>query len=65
MVRPGDHFWSIAEAVLRERQGAPSSDDDVAEYWERLVAGNRTRLVDSSNPDLLYPGQTLHLPRIR
>lgn len=61
-VRPGEHFWSIAEAVLGEDRDRPPTDEEVAEYWERLVAANRSRLADRSNPDLLYPGQTLRLP---
>lgn len=61
-VRAGEHFWSIAEAVLRRGHGSVPADDEVAAYWERLVDVNRPRLVDRDNPDLLYPGQTLRLP---
>lgn len=61
-VRPGEHFWSIAETVLRRATGARPTDEEVAEYWQRLVAANRSRLPDRGNPDLLYPGQTLRLP---
>lgn len=61
-VRPGEHFWSIAEAVVGQAGDRAPSDEEVTEYWERLVAANRSRLADRANPDLLYPGQTLHLP---
>jgi nucleoid-associated protein YgaU len=54
VVRPGDSFWSIAE----EEAGAPG----VGPYWRALIDLNRGRLVDPSNPDLLYPGQVLRLP---
>jgi hypothetical protein len=54
LVRPGDSFWSIAEDH--------ADRTDVAAYWRDLIAANRDRLVDRSNPDLLYPAQVLRLP---
>lgn len=57
-VVPGDHLWSIAESIV----GAGSADDAVADYWRRLIAVNRDRLVDPSDPDLIVPGQQLVLP---
>jgi hypothetical protein len=54
VVTPGDSFWSIAVAEVGDR--------DVVPYWRALIEANRLRLVDPSNPDLLYPGQVLRLP---
>jgi hypothetical protein len=54
VVAPGDSFWSIA---VDETGGR-----DVEVFWRALVGLNRERLVDPSNPDLLYPGQVLRLP---
>jgi hypothetical protein len=34
----------------------------VLAYWDRLVALNRSRLVDPSNADLIYAGQVFILP---
>jgi nucleoid-associated protein YgaU len=34
----------------------------VADYWLRLVAANRDRLIRPGDPDLIQPGQTLLLP---
>ena len=51
---PGDSFWSIA---VDEAASATSS-----RYWRALIDANRDRLVDPSNPDLLYPDQVLRLP---
>lgn len=62
-VELGDHLWAIAAEVVGERGGAPD-DGDVARYWEQLIAANRDRLVDPSNPDLLFPGQELVLPAV-
>jgi hypothetical protein len=61
-VRPGDHLWSVAAAVLQEAWGAPASDAEVAPYWQRLVEANRAGLADPANPDLLYPGQVVTVP---
>jgi len=54
VVAPGDSFWSIAEAEV--------GGGDVLPYWRMLIELNRDRLVDPSNPDLLYPRQVLRLP---
>jgi hypothetical protein len=62
-VELGDHLWSIAAEVVAEHEPAPD-DRAIASYWERLVAANRTRLVDPDDPDLLFPGQELVLPAV-
>jgi nucleoid-associated protein YgaU len=53
-VEPGGSFWSIAEEEAGGRAVGP--------FWRALIELNRERLVDPSNPDLLYPGQVLRLP---
>lgn len=60
-VRPGDHLWSIAERHLAARD-TPPTEDQVADYWRRLIEANRDRLVDPTNPDLILPGQQFALP---
>lgn len=63
MVRQGESFWSIAEAVVAEtgagRGGDPAA---VAAYWSRLVDANRERLPVPDDPDLLFVGDRLVLP---
>ena len=54
VVTRGDSFWSIA---VEEAGGR-----DLVGYWRALIDANRDRLVDPSNPDLLYPAQVLRLP---
>ncbi len=54
VVARGDSFWSIA---ADEHDG-----DELVGYWRALIERNRDRLVDPSNPDLLFPGQVLRLP---
>jgi nucleoid-associated protein YgaU len=61
-VRPGDHFWAIAEQVLADAWGRPPTDAEVGRYWRTLVETNRSRLPDPANPDLLFPGQSLTVP---
>ena len=61
-VRPGDHFWAVAERTLADAWGRAPADDDVSPYWQSLVAANRDRLRDPRNPDLLFSGQVLVVP---
>ncbi len=61
-VRPGDHFWAVAERVLADAWGRPPTDAEVRPYWRALVETNRPRLADPANPDLLFPGQSLTVP---
>ncbi len=61
-VRPGDHFWSVAERVLADAWGRAATDAEVGNYWRSLVDANRSRLSDPANPDLLFPGQPLTVP---
>lgn len=63
VVRPGEHFWSIARAQVAARTGDPRpSDRAIWPYWRALIEANRDRLVVPDDPDLLYPGQELVLP---
>lgn len=62
-VRPGDHFWAIADAVVREHH-ANATEAEVARYWRTLIDANRDRLVVKDNPDLVLPGQVLTVPAL-
>lgn len=61
-VRPGDHFWAVAEDVLARAWGRPPTGAELAPYWRSVVEANRARLRDPRNPDLLFPGQVLAVP---
>jgi nucleoid-associated protein YgaU len=61
-VAAGEHFWSIAEAVVGRRTDRTPTTSEVARYWAELIEVNRPLLPDPSNPDLLYPGIALRLP---
>ncbi|WP_374457883.1 LysM peptidoglycan-binding domain-containing protein [Nocardioides sp.] len=53
VVRPGDSLWSIARAH-------PASASDVDERWRAIWRANHDVIGD--DPDLILPGQALHLP---
>ena len=61
-VRPGDHFWRVAEEVLAQAWPRPPGDREVDAYWRALVAANRPALRDPDNPDLLFAGQVIAVP---
>jgi nucleoid-associated protein YgaU len=53
VVRAGDSLWSIARAH-------PAPDADVASRWRAIWRHNHDVVGD--DPDLIHPGQALHLP---
>lgn len=57
-VAPGDHLWAIAEAAVARAQGRPPTDAEIAPYWRAVLAAN-PQLAD---PDLIFPGDLIHLP---
>ncbi len=61
-VTRGESFWSISQAYLATSTGREPTVEETASYWTRLVTANRSRLVDPSNPDLIFSGQVLVLP---
>jgi len=56
VVKPGEHFWSIARST-RDRAAGSLHD-----HWLALIELNRDRLPDPCNPDLVHPGTELLLP---
>lgn len=61
-VAPGESLWSIAEELLTEAWRRPPSDAEIDPFWRALVEGNRARLVDPADPDLIHPGQVFEVP---
>ncbi|MBM3660320.1 MAG: hypothetical protein FJW95_12580 [Actinobacteria bacterium] len=60
-MQPGEHLWSIAEAVVHAR-----GDDDpaaVERYWRMLCDANRER-VASGDVDVLAVGEDVDLPPV-
>lgn len=66
VVRAGDNLWMLAAVRLaRTSNRVPWEvpDAEVAPYWARVCEANRDRL-QSHDPDLVYPGETVVLPPI-
>jgi nucleoid-associated protein YgaU len=61
-VRPGQCFWSIAEAELARTRGRQPTAAEIVPYWHRLIEVNRAALADPANADLVFPGQVFVLP---
>lgn len=59
VVTPGDSLWAIARSSL----GESADDADVAAATRALYLANLERIGD--DPDLIFPGTTLHLPSPR
>lgn len=61
-IRPGDHLWGVASAVLGEAWVRSPTDGEVAPYWMAIIEENRADLADPENPDLVFAGQVVRLP---
>ena len=60
VVEPGDHFWSIAEVYLADELGRAVTEEEVCQYWSRLVDANRST-IQSGDPNLIYAGEQIVL----
>src|SRR6266542_5422482 len=63
-VKQGDNLWTISRnrlAQVTERHASELSDHEIASYWLRVVAANRSSLR-SGDPDLIFPGEKVQLP---
>jgi nucleoid-associated protein YgaU len=60
-VESGDNLWTIARSELARRDGRAPADRDIAPYWFRVIAANRTTLR-SGDPNLIFPGEIVILP---
>ena len=62
VVVPGDNLWQIARAEVARASGTyQPSDAQIAPYWHKVVAENRTTLR-SGDPSLIFPGEVVELP---
>jgi nucleoid-associated protein YgaU len=65
-VGSGDNLWRIAAAHLAVETGRPIQQlrvTDIETYWSRVVSQNRSHLR-SRNPDLIFAGEVIVLPRL-
>jgi nucleoid-associated protein YgaU len=58
----GDNLWLIARAEVGRVSGTDQpADTQIALYWRRVIAANRTTLR-SGDPSLIFPGELVQLP---
>jgi len=65
-VKTGDNLWTIARdrlALVTGRRASDLSDHQIATYWLRVIDANRSRLR-SHDPNLIFPGEGIHLPPV-
>jgi LysM repeat protein len=65
-VAEGDTLWTIARDRLARASGGGSGEptnQEVTEYWAKVVEANRGRL-ESGDPDLILPGEVVVLPPV-
>ncbi len=61
---PGDHLWSVAGRTLAAAWGRAPSEREVTPYWRLVVERNRALLPNPGDPDLVFPGEVVHLPPV-
>jgi hypothetical protein len=64
-VQEGDNLWVMSRKRLAEVKGLDASDlsdHEIAAYWLRVIAANPH--LPSGDPDLIFPGDIIHLPRV-
>lgn len=62
VVEPGDHLWKISESHLEVILERPARPEEIVPYWRSVIDTNRDGLM-SGDPDLIYPGEVITLPR--
>lgn len=59
----GDNLWTMAEQSLTAAWDRAPSTAETAGYWRQLIDRNADGLR-SGDPDLIHPGEVIHLPAI-
>lgn len=66
VVAPGDSLWELAARQLASASGRARTDvadAEIAPYWVAVCDRNRATLA-SGDPDLLFPGEVVTMPRV-
>ena len=61
-VQPGDSMWSVTVAYLSHLHGEQPAAAAITRVWREVIDLNRDR-IRSGNPDVIFPGEELLLPR--
>lgn len=62
-VQRGDHLWSITAGYLAAHLGRTAGAEEIAPLWNQLIEMNRD-LIGSGDPNLIFPGERIVLPRL-
>lgn len=57
----GDSLWAIAERHLASRTGRTPSSSEIDGLWREIYEANHE--IIGSDPDLIFPGQHLRIPK--
>jgi hypothetical protein len=63
VVVAGDNLWTIAAARLADEHGTHPSSAQIVPYWRAVIAAN-VGTLRSGNPNLIFPGEVVELPRL-
>ena len=63
LVRPGDNLWRVAATRVQAASRSEATERMVAAYWRQLIDANIASLR-SGDPNLIYPGEILTMPRL-
>jgi nucleoid-associated protein YgaU len=63
VVVPGDNLWRVAAAQVEAVGPSETTERMIATYWRQLIEANIASLR-SGDPNLIYPGEILALPRL-
>jgi nucleoid-associated protein YgaU len=63
VVQPGDHLWKISATHLEGILDRPAEPAEIDPYWRVVIETNRATLT-SGDPDLIFPGEEIELPRV-
>lgn len=62
-VQRGDHLWSITAGYLAAHLGRTADAEEIAPLWNQVIEMNRD-LIGSGDPNLIFPGERIVLPRL-
>lgn len=62
-VQRGDHLWSITAGYLAAHLGRTAGAEEIAPLWNQVIEMNRD-LIGSGDPNLIFPGERIVLPRL-
>lgn len=62
-VQRGDHLWSITAGYLAAHLGRTADAGEIAPLWNQVIEMNRD-LIGSGDPNLIFPGERIVLPRL-